>query len=389
MLLELLEKTIRIGQLKLVMPDGNEYSFGNGKPEVVWRINHPEVPGRLLQDGEFELGETYMEKGWDLLKGDPIDLMNLLYINFGEQPRGVWEKFIGRTLRQWNHLRKSLQNASIHYDLDETLFRGFLDTDMHYSCAYFKTAEDDLETAQQNKCRHIMNKLWLQPGQKLLDIGSGWGGLSLYMARNGGVDTTGVTLSKEQLRVARARAQAQGLSDRVKFELQDFRSHSGNYDRIVSVGMFEHVGRPYYDAFFSKLDELLAEQGVVLLHTIGRSGLPGITNPWIEKYIFPGGYIPALSEILAAIEKAGLLVNDVEILRFHYADTLAAWSQRFKARRDEFVADKGESFCRMWELYLAMSEAAFRNSDLVVYQLQLSKSKSVLPDTRDYLYQNP
>lgn len=389
MLQQVLKNTIRTGQLRLVMPDGSEHSFGSGGPEVVWRINHPQVPARLLQNGVLELGETYMDKGWDLLKGSLTDLMSLLYINFGEQPPTAFEKLIGRTLKQWNNLSKSLLNVSTHYDLDETLFRRFLDADMHYSCAYFRNAEDDLETAQQNKCRHIMNKLCLQPGLKLLDIGSGWGSLSLYMARNGGVSTQGVTLSKEQLRVARSRAEQQGLADRVKFDLQDYRNLSGQYDRIVSVGMFEHVGRPYFEAFFGKLNDLLTDDGVVLLHTIGRSGVPGVTNPWIQKYIFPGGYIPALSEMVTAIEKAGLLVNDVEILRYHYADTLAVWSQRFSEHRDEFVASKGESFCRMWELYLAMCEAAFRNSDLVVYQVQLSKSKSAVPDTRDYLYQNP
>lgn len=389
MLLELLEKTIKTGRLKVRMPDGAEHSFGSGQPEVVWRINNPSVPSRLVQNAEFELGETYMEKGWDLLRGSLADFINLLYINFGEKSPGVIKKLVGRTLKQWNNLSKSLSNVSTHYDLDETLFRAFLDEDMHYSCAYFRTPEDDLETAQQNKCRHIMKKLCLQPGQKLLDIGSGWGSLSMFMARNNeGVRTQGVTLSVEQLRVAESRAQEQGLADRVKFALQDYREHTGTYDRIVSVGMFEHVGRPYFEAYFRKMDSLLADDGVVLLHTIGRSGMPGITNPWIAKYIFPGGYIPALSEMMTAIEKSGLLVNDVEILRFHYADTLAAWSERFAARREEFAESKGETFCRMWEIYLAMCEAAFRSSDLVVYQVQLTKSKSAVPDTRDYLYQN-
>lgn len=392
MLEQVLKEAILSGQLRLLMPDGSEYFIGERNiddAEIVWRINSPQVSSRLLYDGEFEFAQTYMEKGWDLIKGSLTDLINLLYVNIGEQPPNVVKKLLGRTLKQWNNLNKSLRNVATHYDLDEALFRSFLDADMHYSCAYFKTPEDDLETAQQNKCQHIMNKLCLQPGQKLLDIGSGWGSLSLYMARNSGVSTQGVTLSKEQLRVAKARAQEQGLADRVKFELQDYRKHTGKYDRIVSVGMFEHVGRPYFESFFRKLNDLLVDDGVMLLHTIGRSGRPSVTNPWIQKYIFPGGYIPALSEIMVAIEKTGLLVDDVEILRFHYADTLAAWSQRFNAHRDEFVVSKGETFCRMWEIYLAMCEAAFRSSDLVVYQIQLSKSKHVVPDTRDYLYQSP
>jgi len=392
MLEQVLKETIRVGQLRLLMPDGNEHAFGEEHPdlgEVVWRINNPKVSARLLQNGEFELGETYMERGWDLLKGSMADLINLLNINFGEEPPGVIKKALGRTLKQWNNLSKSLSNVSTHYDLDETLFRAFLDEDMHYSCAYYQSAEDDLETAQQNKCRHIMNKLCLEPGQSLLDIGSGWGSLSMYMARNNeGVRTQGVTLSKEQLRVATARADQQGLADRVKFDLQDYRRHTGQYDRIVSVGMFEHVGRPYFEAFFRKLDDLLGDDGVVLLHTIGRSGKPSVTNPWITKYIFPGGYVPALSEMVAAVEKSGLLINDIEILRFHYADTLAAWAERFSEHREQFVESKGETFCRMWEMYLGMCEAAFRSSDLVVYQVQLTKSKAVVPDIRDYLYQN-
>ncbi len=390
MLEKVLRETIRTGRLRVVMPDGSEHSFGEEHPEigeVVWRINNPKVSTRLLQNGEFELGQTYMERGWDLLKGSLADLINLLYINFGEEPPSVIKKVLGRTLKQWNNLSKSLANVSTHYDLDETLFRAFLDEDMHYSCAYYRTAEDDLETAQQNKCRHIMNKLCLQPGHRLLDIGSGWGSLSLFMARNNeGVNTQGVTLSKEQLRVAKARAEEQGLSDRVRFDLQDYRNHTGQYDRIVSVGMFEHVGRPYFEAYFRKIGELLERDGVVLLHTIGRSGPPSVTNAWITKYIFPGGYIPALSEMTAAIEKAGLLINDVEILRFHYADTLKAWAERFAKHRAQFVESKGETFCRMWEIYLGMCEAAFRSSDLVVYQVQLSKAKDVVPDTRDYLY---
>lgn len=391
MLEQVLRETIRVGQLRVVMPDGNEHIFGQQQPgidEVVWKINNPKVSTRLLQNGEFELGQTYMEKGWDLLKGNLADLINLLYINFGEEPPNVIKKVLGRTLKQWNSISKSLSNVSTHYDLDETLFRAFLDEDMHYSCAYFRSAEDSLETAQQNKCRHIMNKLCLQPGHKLLDIGSGWGSLSMFMARNNeGVETQGVTLSKEQLRVAKARAEKQGLSGRVKFDLQDYRNHTGTYDRIVSVGMFEHVGRPYFEAYFNKLGDLLADDGVVLLHTIGRSGPPSVTNPWITKYIFPGGYIPALSEMTAAVEKAGLLINDVEILRYHYADTLKVWAERFAQHRQQFVDSKGETFCRMWEIYLGMCEAAFRSSDLVVYQLQLSKAKDVVPDTRDYLYQ--
>lgn len=391
MLEKILKETIHSGQLRLVMPDGDEHLFGKENPdigEVTWRINNPQVTSRLLQNGEFELGQTYMEKGWDVAKGSLADLINLLNINFGEEPPNVIKKVVGRTLKQWNHLSKSLKNVATHYDLDEELFRSFLDEDMHYSCAYFKSADDDLETAQQNKCEHIMHKLCLQPGQKLLDVGSGWGSLSLYMARNAGVSAEGVTLSKEQLRVAEQRAEEQGLSDRVKFHLQDYRNHFGKYDRIVSVGMFEHVGRPYFEAYFRKLKSLLDDDGVIVVHCIGRSGKPTVTNPWIAKYIFPGGYIPALSEMTAAIEKSGLLINDIEILRFHYADTLAAWSQRFQMQRKKFVVSKGETFCRMWEIYLAMCEAAFRSSDLVVYQVQLTKSKHAVPDTRDYLYQN-
>jgi cyclopropane-fatty-acyl-phospholipid synthase len=262
----------------------------------------------------------------------------------------------------------------------------FLDADKQYSCAYFSSPEETLEEAQIGKKRHIAAKLNLdRPGLKVLDIGCGWGGLALDLARDSGTNVLGVTLSENQIAVARQRSQDARLAERCKFELVDYRALGGTYDRIVSVGMFEHVGVAYYPAFFAKLRELLADDGAVLLHTIGRTDGPGSTNPWVAKYIFPGGYVPALSEVMQAAEQSGLIVTDVEILRLHYAETLKEWRRRFLANRAEAARLYDERFCRMWEFYLAGSEMAFRHDSEVVFQIQLAKRQSALPLTRDYM----
>lgn len=386
MLQRLLERTIQSGQLTLAMPDGRQMCFGAGSPSVVWKINDAKVPSRIFRNREYEVGETYVEGGWDVLEGELIDLFHILFSNLQKRRPGYWSKLVSRAFKQWNHLHKSLINVSRHYDLDEKLFRSFLDSDMHYSCAYFESERDDLESAQRNKCRHIMKKLLLHPGHRVLDIGCGWGGMAFYLATHSDVHVTGITLSEEQCNAAIRESESRRLTQQVGFKLEDYREHRELYDRIVSVGMFEHVGQPYYDVFFRSLKRLLQDDGVALLHTIGRTSEPGITNPWIEQHIFPGGYIPALSEVVAAIEKRGLIITDIECLRLHYAETLAHWSRRFRQHRPQIVADRGERFCRMWEFYLAVSEAAFRYDDLVVYQLQLAKNKAVVPDTRNYLY---
>jgi cyclopropane-fatty-acyl-phospholipid synthase len=277
------------------------------------------------------------------------------------------------------------RNVAHHYDLSGELYRLFLDEDRQYSCAYFAEPGMSLDAAQAAKKRHLAAKLLLAPGKRVLDIGSGWGGLALTLAEEHGADVLGVTLSTEQLQEARKRAAARGLDRAARFELRDYRDLEGTFDRIVSVGMFEHVGPAHYDRFFETVARLLDQKGVAVLHTIGRMDGPGGGNPWIEKYIFPGGTIPALSQIVAAVEKSGLMVTDVEVLRTHYADTLRAWSERFAANRDKVRALYDERFCRMWEFYLAGSEAGFREGDLVVFQVQMAKDRLVVPQTRDYI----
>jgi cyclopropane-fatty-acyl-phospholipid synthase len=272
-----------------------------------------------------------------------------------------------------------------HYDLSGTLYDLFLDIDRQYSCAFFRTDNDSLEVAQDNKKRRIAAKLFLKPGARVLDIGSGWGGMGIYLARVGAGEVHGVTLSTEQHEVSNRRAREAGLADRVKFHLRDYREETGKYDRIVSVGMFEHVGARHYPEFFAKVRDLLTDDGVALLHSIGRSDGPGVTNPWIRKYIFPGGYSPALSEVLPSIEKAGLWVTDVEVLRLHYAKTLREWSRRFQASRDKVKAIYDERFCRMWEFYLAGAEIAFRREGHMNFQIQIAKKVDTLPLTRDYM----
>jgi cyclopropane-fatty-acyl-phospholipid synthase len=290
-----------------------------------------------------------------------------------------------RRLYQFNPKERARRNVAHHYDLSGALYDLFLDDDRQYSCAYFRRPGDGLETAQEQKKRHIAAKLLLEPGMTVLDIGSGWGGLDLYLAENADVKVTGVTLSTEQLNVSRRRADETGLAGRVEYFLRDYREQTGVFDRIVSVGMFEHVGVGHFDAFFSTVRDRLADDGVALLHMIGRADGPGVTDAWIRKYIFPGGYFPALSEVSFAIEKAGLWVTDIEVLRLHYAETLRHWRRRFLANRDKAVALYDERFCRMWEFYLAASEISFRYMNCAVYQIQLAKRQEAVPLTRDYM----
>jgi cyclopropane-fatty-acyl-phospholipid synthase len=261
----------------------------------------------------------------------------------------------------------------------------FLDADRQYSCAYFEAPDQSLDDAQLAKKRHLAAKLLVEPGQRVLDIGSGWGGLACYLANICGAKVDGITLSEEQFRYSRTRAEEEGLGDRVTFHLTDYRDVADVYDRIISVGMFEHVGLRFYKQYFRKCASLLSDDGIFLLHAIGRSDGPGITNPWLARYIFPGGYIPALSEVLPAIERSKLFVTDIEILRLHYAETIKAWHRRFAARRDEVQRLYDERFCRMWEFYLASSEMAFREEGMMVFQIQLSKRQGVVPITRDYV----
>ncbi|HEY2444624.1 MAG TPA: cyclopropane-fatty-acyl-phospholipid synthase family protein, partial [Rhizomicrobium sp.] len=369
--------------------------FGTGAPEIGMRLHDRLALMELALNPELKLGELYMEGRLTVENGDIADLLSLLMSNLAvHTPRGVlklerlWRRWT-RWLAQLNYSSRARRNVAHHYDLSGMLYDLFLDRDRQYSCAYYSAPAESLEEAQVGKKRHIAAKLNLdRPGLRVLDIGSGWGGLALDLARDSGARVLGVTLSKEQIALSRSRAQSAGLSERCRFELADYRALSGTFDRIVSVGMFEHVGVPYYRAFFGKLRALLADDGVALLHTIGRSDGPGVTSPWTAKYIFPGGYTPALSEVMPVIERAGLIVTDIEVLRLHYAETLKEWRRRFKANWSAAARLYDERFCRMWEFYLAGAEMAFRHDGQVVYQIQLSKRIETLPLTRDYMFES-
>lgn len=390
MLVRKLQDSIKHGTLHLRMPDGQEYRFGQGAPVAQWNIHSRQAVLRIISDPELELGETYMAGDWDA--GD-AGLEALLEILMRNIPHTVTRNSFRRVLelplsllRQLNRIRRSYRNVAAHYDIDEWLFRHFLDEDMQYSCAYFARPDMTLEEAQRAKCRHIMGKLNLKPGDRVLDIGCGWGGLALYLAEQADVFVTGLTLSKEQLRVARERARQRGMEGRVQYLFKDYREHDGDYDAIVSVGMFEHVGRPNFVTYFSKIRDMLRDHGVAMVHTIGVHGHPSPTNPWIQRHIFPGGYIPALSELGHSIASSGMINSDVEVLRLHYADTLASWLVRFRKHGSKVLERYGERFYRMWEFYLATCEASFRWRDLVVYQVQLAHRLDAVPITRDYLY---
>jgi cyclopropane-fatty-acyl-phospholipid synthase len=355
------------------------------------RLHDRALHRRLLTNPKLAFGEAYMEGTLTCEDGSLYDVLDLVGRNLAfleQHPSQAWRERIGRFARlvhTYNPIGRAQRNVAHHYDLSGALYDLFLDKDRQYSCAYFGSDNDNLETAQANKKLHIAAKLLLKPGQKLLDIGSGWGGLALYLARIGGVDATGVTLSTEQHKMSEERAAAAGLSERVRFFLRDYREQQGPFDRIVSVGMFEHVGAAHYREFFRKAKELLAEDGVMLLHSIGRMEPPGSTNPWLRKYIFPGGYTPALSEVLRAIEDNGLWVTDMEILRLHYASTLREWRNRFEANRQKIAALYDERFCRMWEFYLAGCEVAFRYMGQMVFQMQIARRQDAVPLTRDYI----
>ena len=389
MLDKVLAEAIKTGRLTVHYPTGERRRYGEGSPDAEWVIKDAAAIPRLIRDPWLEMGETYMEGAWDAPKGLAL-LLEVLLRNIPEDDAPSLLRNIGRYFEQANSRAASRRHVTHHYDLDESLFRMFLDREMHYSCAYFERPNVSLEEAQVAKCEIIRRKLGLKAGQRVLDIGCGWGGLALHLARAVDVHVTGITLSKEQHRVATARAREAGLADRVTFRLEDYREHPGLYDRIVSVGMFEHVGLPHYETFFATVRERLAPGGLALLHHIGRSGGPGRTNPWIRRYIFPGGYNPALSEVLPAIERAGLKVADVEVLKFHYRYTLREWQRRFQMRRAEAVRRWDERFARMWEFYLAACEASFAIGDLVVFHIQLARTLEGLPLTRKAWYaENP
>ncbi len=386
-------RIVRHGTLEVLPATGVPFTVGDGgDPKVTLRFNDKSAERALLLDPELRLGELYMDERIVFERGTYFDFLQLVL----QDTQGYLDdtpfhavrrmKSLARRWSRLNDAGRSKQNVAHHYDLNGQLYALFLDSDRQYSCAYFDTPDADLADAQRAKKRHIIAKLLLEPGQSVLDIGSGWGGLALDLAEKACAGRVkGITLSEEQLAVSRQRASARGLDDQVRFELEDYRSTQDTFDRIVSVGMFEHVGIAAYDVYFETCRKLLKEDGVMLLHTIGRTGPPARTNAWITKYIFPGGHLPTLSEITPSIERSGLIVTDIEVLRLHYAHTLRAWRTNFMARREEAKRLYDERFCRMWEAYLAMSEAAFLWEDVVVFQIQLARRNDTIPITRGYI----
>ena len=366
---------------------------GEGALDVVVRIRSRVTALKITLRPELYFGEAYMDGSLTIEKGTLWDLLDLCGRNFAgsdwrNPPHHVlrFARSLMRRLHQANSRHLARRNVAHHYDLSDVLFRHFLDADRQYSCAYFRQPTASLEQAQADKIGHIASKLLLEPGMHVLDIGCGWGGLALALARLADVRVTGITLSTEQAAIAQARVREAGLSDRVSIELRDYRAVEGQFDRIVSVGMFEHVGVPNYPIFFDRLEHLLTGDGVALLHSIGRRDGPGLTGAWVRKYIFPGGYVPALSETIQVIETTGLWVTDLEVLRLHYAETLRHWRARFLQHESLIREIYDERFCRMWEFYLASSEMSFRYDDLMVFQIQLARKVDAVPITRDYMF---
>ena len=394
-LYDLLDKAIKKGRLTITDAKGGIHEFGGQEPgpESAIRFTDKAAEWKILLNPELYAAEAYMDGKLVVDTGSIHDLVMLFYANkpqFDRSPSQIFWNNVSRRVRrfhQHNVLNRARANVKAHYDIGEDLYRLFLDRDMQYSCAYFADGSETLEQAQTLKKRHIAAKLNLKDGQRVLDIGCGWGGLALYMAHAANVEVLGITLSERQLAVARRRAEILGVSDRVKFELVDYREVTGRFDRIVSVGMLEHVGVQYLHPYFLTVRDRLAPAGVALIHSISSKSPPSYTGPFLRKYIFPGGYAPSLSETVAAIEPTGLWTLDCEILRCHYGYTLKHWRARFLENRETAVKIMDERFCRMWEFYLAASEAAFRWGDLCVFQFQLALDKTAVPLTRDYIGQ--
>jgi cyclopropane-fatty-acyl-phospholipid synthase len=393
-----LARSVKRGQLTVTHADGSTSIFGSPDPDfpsVALRFADRGVPGRIVRHPALGAAEAFMDGSLIIEQGDIRDLVKLLKGNnqWGSGgglkpalPIKLLKQVVHRVDRV-NMARRSKRNVAHHYDLSDRLYDLFLDADRQYSCAYFTDPANSLEQAQSDKKAHIAAKLALKPGMKVLDIGCGWGGMALYLHQKTGAEVLGVTLSEEQLKVARRRAEEAGVADKVKFELIDYRHVTGTFDRIVSVGMFEHVGPAHYRTFFRQCRNLLSEDGVMLLHTIGRMGGPGVTDSFTTKYIFPGGYNPALSEIARGYEGSKLIPTDVEVLRVHYALTIDQWYDRTVAAKDAIVALYDERFYRMWTFYLAGAAAAFRTGGMVNYQVQLARSRHALPLTRDYMFE--
>ncbi len=389
----ILRRFVAVGRLTVHWPDGTATGYGGGSgPEAAFALRDGADVRRITLNPALTLGEAYMDGGLTPVGCGIYEVLDVLISNLaaGQEHPFVRAtdrlRLLTRRFAQFNPAARSRRNVAHHYDLNGRLYALFLDQDRQYSCAYFPRGNETLEQAQVAKKRHIAAKLKLdRPDLEVLDIGCGWGGMALTLAREYGARVTGITLSTEQLAEARARAEAEGLADRVRFELLDYRALDRTFDRIVSVGMFEHVGVGHYREFFDVVRRSLRPDGVALLHAIGRTTPPAATNPWIAKYIFPGGYCPALSEVTPAIERSGLITTDIEILRLHYAETLRHWRRRFAASRDTIAGLYDERFCRMFEFYLCGSELGFRREGLMIFQIQLTRDQAAVPLTRDYM----
>jgi cyclopropane-fatty-acyl-phospholipid synthase len=388
----MLKSFVRSGTLTVIDAEGKKHTFGGSLgPKVTMRLTDPKLYKSLFFNPELAAGEAYMDGRMTFEDSTLRDFLTLFSVNrltLGSYPLQKVLRKISRGLKRFqqsNPIGKAEKNVAHHYDIGNEFYRLFLDKGMQYSCAYFTRENDTLEDAQQNKLRLIASKLNLRPGQRVLDIGSGWGDMALYLARIADVSVLGVTLSKEQCALANARAKQLALADRVRFELRDYRHVNETFDRIVSVGMFEHVGVQHYGEFFAKVNQLLEPNGVMLLHSIGHMSPPGTASPWLRKYIFPGAYSPALSEVFTAVEQNSLWVTDLELLRVHYAKTLAQWERRFQANRAEIARMYDERFCRMWEFYLISAEMMFRTGSQLVFHMQLAKQRDAVPIIRDYI----
>jgi cyclopropane-fatty-acyl-phospholipid synthase len=389
----MMKSFIRKGQLTVIDADGRRHVFaGTAGPEVTMRLTDKRLYRTLVFNPELAAGEAYMDGTMRFEEGSTLrDFLTLFSINrlsLGSYPlqkaiRAVKMRF--RNRQQSNQKGEAQRNVAHHYDLGNAFYKLFLDDNMLYSCAYFREPTETLEQAQRNKLRLLASKLCLKEGMRVLDIGCGWGDLALYLAKLENVQVTGVTLSREQQKLASERAQKEGLADRVKFELRDYRDVDDRFDRIVSVGMFEHVGVQHYDEFFSHLNTLMPDDGIAVLHSIGHMSPPGMASPWLRKYIFPGAYSPALSEVFDSVERNSLWVTDLEFLRVHYATTLAHWSKRFENNREQVIALYDDRFARMWEFYLISAEMMFRTGSQLVFHMQLSRSRDAAPITRDYI----
>ena len=393
MLYSVLKKVNFKEQLSIIDSNNNIHVFGKGKSNLKIRLTNKSIEKKLFRNPSLHFGEGYMNKEILIEEGsieELIDLVTSCYDDFIQHNSvyKIYENFSGyfKIFQQLNEIVKSKQNVAHHYDLKEDLYKLFLDKDMQYSCAYFHNENISLDQAQIDKKNHIINKLQISENMKVLDIGCGWGGMAIEIAKQTGATVKGITLSENQFATASKRAQEEGLSEKLHFKLQDYRNENENYDRIVSVGMFEHVGIKYFREYLKKTYDLLKDSGVFLLHTIGQRGVPTATSPWIRKYIFPGGYIPSLSDIIHETEKLNINITDIEILRLHYAHTLTHWYKNVQKNKDQIIKMFDERFYRMWEFYLLASKYSFVNMGNVVFQIQISKNINNLPLTRNYMY---